>query len=201
MNAPLWPGPSTKPQPWIGPNSVLQLLPLIDEALGSAECERLMSLSGLDELPHNQGLMREAPAATLHQAVRSHHPDIAPTLTRKAGELTGDYIINNRFPIAAQRVLRRLPPWLSAPLLGRVIEKHSWTFAGSGRFRLRSRHPLILELADNPVVRGEVADKPICDWHTAVFQRLFSDIVDPNIRCIETRCCAMGDPCCRFEIS
>ncbi|GAB5414607.1 MAG: bacteriochlorophyll 4-vinyl reductase [Congregibacter sp.] len=200
MNAPLWPGPSTKPQPWIGPNSVLQLVPLLEEALGSAECQHLMDLSGLDGLPHDQGLMREAPAAKLHQAVRAHHPLIAPALTRKAGERTADYIIEHRIPIAALKVLRRLPPWLAGPLLGRIIEKHSWTFAGSGRFRLRSRLPLVFELADNPVVRGESADKPICDWHAAVFQRLFSDIIDPDMRCVETLCCAKGDPCCRFEV-
>jgi divinyl protochlorophyllide a 8-vinyl-reductase len=50
---------------------VLQLVPLLDEALGSEERERLMHLSGLDTLPGDDGLMDEAPAACLHQALRA----------------------------------------------------------------------------------------------------------------------------------
>jgi divinyl protochlorophyllide a 8-vinyl-reductase len=200
MNAPMASAPTDGVVSRIGPNSVLQLVPLLDEALGSEERQRLMLLSGLDKLPSNDGLMDEAPAACLHQAVRAHHPALAPALTRCAGERTGDYIIRHRIPVAALRVLRTLPPWLSAPLLANVIEKHAWTFAGSGTFKVRSRHPLVFELVDNPVVRGEQSDAPICHWHAAVFQRLFSDIVDANLRCKETQCCAAGASSCRFEL-
>jgi divinyl protochlorophyllide a 8-vinyl-reductase len=184
----------------IGPNSVLQLVPLLDEALGNDERDRLLRLSGIKELPSGEGLMDETPAAMLHQALRAQHPGLAPQLTRGAGERTADYIIRHRIPVAALRVLRVLPPWLAAPLLANVIEKHAWTFAGSGTFKLRSRHPLVFELIDNPVVRGEQASGPICHWHAAVFQRLFNDIVDDSLRCVETRCCAAGAEACRFEI-
>jgi divinyl protochlorophyllide a 8-vinyl-reductase len=97
--------------------------------------------------------------------------------------------------------MRYLPSWLSAPMLASVIEKHAWTFAGSGTFRVRSKHPLVFELNDNPVVRGEQAEAPICHWHAAVFQRLFTEIVDSNLQCTETECCASGASHCRFEIS
>lgn len=200
MNAPMASVPAEGVLARIGPNSVLQLVPLLDESLGQQERLRLMKLSGLEELPGDDGLMDETPAACLHQAVRAHHPALAPALTRCAGERTGDYIIRHRIPVAALRVLRALPPWLSAPLLASVIEKHAWTFAGSGTFRVRSRHPLVFELIDNPVVRGERAAGPICHWHAAVFERLFSDIVDTNLRCEETRCCAAGADSCRFEL-
>lgn len=144
--------------------------------------------------------MDEQPAAALHQRLRIEYPALAPSLTRQAGEQTGDYIVRNRIPLAALRVLRALPAWLAAPLLANVIEKHAWTFAGSGRFRVISRQPLIFELQDNPVVRGESAAAPICVWHAAVFQRLFNDIVDRDLRCEETRCCAAGAAACRFEL-
>jgi divinyl protochlorophyllide a 8-vinyl-reductase len=184
----------------IGPNSVLQLVPLLDDTFGMEERERLLRLSGIDSLPSDEGLMPEEPAAALHQALRAEHPAIAPVMTRQAGERTADYIIRHRIPIAALKVMCRLPAWLSGQLLARVIERHAWTFAGSGTFRVVSRYPLVFELRDNPVVRGETADAPICHWHTAVFERLFTQIVDENLRCVETQCCASGADSCLFEV-
>jgi divinyl protochlorophyllide a 8-vinyl-reductase len=185
----------------IGPNSVLQLVPLLDDALrrrGAGTPHAPVRAS--NDLPSDTGLMEEGPAARLHQAVRRLHPQEAAALTREAGERTGDYIICHRIPVAALRVLRVLPPWLSGPLLAGIIEKHAWTFAGSGKFRVVSRNPLIFELGNNPVVRGESAEAPICHWHAAVFERLFADIVDGDLRCVETHCCAAGDEACRFEL-
>lgn len=184
----------------IGPNSVLQLLPLLDEALGRETRDQLLQACGMERPPTDHGLMDEGPAAELHQRLRRDYPALAPTLTRQAGEMTGDYIIRNRIPPPALRVLRALPGWLSAPLLASVIEKHAWTFAGSGRFKVISKTPLIFELSNNPVVRGESSRAPICHWHAAVFQRLFNDIVDPDLHCEETRCCAAGARACRFEL-
>ncbi|MFK7830915.1 MAG: bacteriochlorophyll 4-vinyl reductase [Congregibacter sp.] len=201
QKAPMMSRVSHGPQARIGPNSVLHLVPLLDEALGNVERERLMQLSGMTELPSEFDLMAEEPAARLHQALRQQHPAIAAELTRRAGEKTGDNIIRQRIPIAAMRVMRELPAWLAGPLLASVIAKHAWSFAGSGTFRLRSRHPLVFTLKDNPVVRGEQSKDPVCDWHVAVFEYLFREIVDSDLRCVETQCCAAGADTCRFEIS
>lgn len=198
MNAPL---PSSATPARIGPNSVLQLVPLLDERLGTGPREMLLAQSGLSELPADEGLMEEGPAAALHQAVRATYPDLATDLTRRAGLRTADYIISHRIPPVVMHLLQHSPPWLSAPLLAKTIEKHAWTFAGSGEFRVASKRPLVFELYDNPVVRGEQADAPICHWHAAVFQRLFSNLVDKGMTCRETACCATGSDCCRFEIS
>ncbi len=197
MNAPL--PPSATPAR-IGPNSVLQLVPLLDERLGTGPREMLLAQSGLSELPADEGLMEEGPAAALHQAVRATYPELATDLTRRAGLRTADYIISHRIPPVVMHLLQHSPPWLSAPLLAKTIEKHAWTFAGSGQFQVASKRPLVFELYDNPVVRGEQADAPICHWHTAVFQRLFNNLVDKDIRCVETACCAAGSDCCRFEL-
>ena len=200
VNAPVAIPPPLKQAALIGPDSVLQLIPLLDRHVGREARDRLLEMSGLATLPAREGLMNEQPAAALHQAVRRHHPDEASCVMRTAGALTADHVIERRMPVAALRVLRALPPWLSGPLLANTIEKHAWTFAGSGLFRVRSRDPLILELADNPVVRGEQSEEPVCHWHAAVFQRLFNEIVDPDLRCIETHCVATGAHACRFII-
>lgn len=200
MNVPVAVPPPDDGIARIGPHSVLQLTFLIDDVLGEEERKRLMLISGMAELPQFQGMIPETPAAALHQALRAHHPDLAPALTRRAGERTAQHIIEKRFPVAALKVISSLPPWLAGPLLASVVKTHAWTFAGSGKFTVRSKHPLVLVLHDNPVVRGEYSTKPICHWHSAAFQWLFRSIVDPRLCCVETHCCANGSPSCVFEI-
>ena len=46
--------------------------------------------------------------------------------------------------------------------------------------------PMVFALADNPVVRGEVDDHPLCHWHAAVFERLFRALIAPQTRVVET---------------
>jgi bacteriochlorophyll 4-vinyl reductase len=129
--------------------------------------------------------MDEAPAARLHQALRAEMPEVAPMLAREAGWRTGDYILAHRIPKPAQRLLRLMPARLAAPILARAVKNlrgvgavpgglaHAWTFCGSGEFRLVSTWPVVFEIADNPVVRGEHSETPLCHWHAAVFERLF----------------------------
>jgi divinyl protochlorophyllide a 8-vinyl-reductase len=185
----------------IGPNSVLQLVPVLDARLGPLARQRLLASAGLEELPADDDLMPEGPAAFLHQELRRQYPAKAGELAWEAGERTADYILAHRIPTIARRVIRKMPAWLAAPILASAIEKHAWTFAGSGTFRVVSRQPLVLEIADNPVVRGEHADRPLCDWHAAVFQRLFNVLVDQHMKCVETQCCATGAESCRFMLT
>ena len=66
------------------------------------------------------GLIDEAPAARLHQALRVEMPEVAPLLAREAGWRTGGYILEHRIPQKAQRLLRLMPARLSAPMLARA---------------------------------------------------------------------------------
>jgi divinyl protochlorophyllide a 8-vinyl-reductase len=182
----------------IGPNAVLQLVPMLDRAGGVDWRAALMARAGIDVLPDGSGMIPEAPVARLHQALRRDRPDIAAALGWQAGLATGDYILAHRIPRAAQRMLKALPWRLSARLLSMAIARNAWTFAGSGQFLVIT--PLIFDLRANPLVRGEVADHPICDWHRGVFTRLFQTLVHPSLTCIETRCCAQGHAGCRFEM-
>lgn len=185
----------------IGPNAVLQLVPVLDRAAGRDLRIRLMREAGLGDLPDGSEMLDEVAVARLHQAMRTDLPAIAPGLARVAGRRTGDYILVHRIPRGARTLLRLLPARLAAPLLSRAIAAHAWTFAGSGRFRVAASHPLAFEIADNPLVRGERSDHPVCDWHAAVFERLFTRLVDPGLRCREIACCAAGAPACRFELA
>jgi divinyl protochlorophyllide a 8-vinyl-reductase len=185
----------------IGPNAVLQLLPVLEREGGAALRDRMLRAAGLKAAPSDAGMMDEAPAAAMHQALRRELPDRAAELARAAGLATGDYILAHRIPGPAQALLRRLPVPLAAWMLTRAIAQHSWTFAGSGRFEVLSTRPLAVRILDNPVVRGERAEAPICHWHVAVFERLFTELVHPGYHVRETACCATGAPACVFELT
>jgi divinyl protochlorophyllide a 8-vinyl-reductase len=182
----------------IGPNAVLQLKPVLDRAGGEALSARLCAEAGLGEVRGDQGLIDEVPVARLHALVRAQLPEPDPIL-RAAGLATGDYILANRIPGPVRTLLKWLPAPLAARLLSQAIAKHAWTFAGTGSFSVVD--PWTFELQDNPLIRGEVADRPLCVWHAGVFERLYQTLVDRRLTCRETACAAMGAPACRFELS
>lgn len=189
----------TAPQPGrIGPNAVLQLLPILDAAGGPDLPARLCAEAGLGQVRGDQGLIEEGPVARLHALVRAQLPDPDPIL-RDAGTATADYILANRIPAPVRTLLKLLPPPIAARLLSQAIAKHAWTFAGTGTFRVIG--PRILELQNNPLIRGETADRPLCVWHAGVFERLYQTLVDRRLTCRETACAAMGAPACRFELA
>ncbi len=185
----------------IGPNAILQLVPVLDDALGIEGRAELLAAAGIAELPDGTRMIDEAPVARLHQTLRARVPDLAPAVSRQAGSGTGDYILAHRIPPLAQRLLRILPARLGARVLARAIARHAWTFSGSGRFRVVSQRPLVFEIADNPVVRGERAPVPVCAWHAAVFERLYRKLIDDRYRVTEVACCAAGAEACRFELA
>jgi divinyl protochlorophyllide a 8-vinyl-reductase len=182
----------------IGPNAVLQLVPVLDRAGGTDWRAEMLAIAGITALPDGSAMIPEVPVARLHQAVRRARPDLAAELGWQAGLATGDYILTHRIPPAVKVLLKALPWRVSAWVLSRAIARNAWTFAGSGRFLVIK--PLIFELRANPLVRGEAADHPICDWHRGVFTRLFQTLVHPHLTCIEARCCAQGHAGCRFEM-
>jgi len=185
----------------IGPNAILQMLPVLDAHVGAETRRALLAEAGVIAIPDGASMIPEGPAAALHQALRRRLPREAPAIAREAGLGTADYILAHRIPRPAQRLLRLMPAALAAPILARAISRHAWTFAGSGRFEVAAARPLAFTLRDNPVVRGERAADPLCHWHVAVFERLFRTLVSPRARVTETACCAQGAPACRFEIA
>ncbi len=189
----------------IGPNAVLQHLPVLDAAIGERLRAALLHRADVAEPPADSGMLPQDQVARLHRAVRLYLPDRAPAIQRAAGLATGDYILAHRIPRRAQALIRALPAWAGARLLAKAIAKHAWTFAGSGRFRVVSHRPLTFEIANNPLAgalgaEADIEPPNVCDWHAAVFERLFSVLVWPSVRVVETDCCASGAPACRFEL-
>ncbi|WP_425091259.1 bacteriochlorophyll 4-vinyl reductase [Tropicimonas sp. S265A] len=195
----VWAPPDTTAR--IGPNAVLQLLTVLEEEGGPTLAAHILALAGIFDLPPETGMIDERPVARIHQALRRDMPNRAPRLAWAAGEATANYIIANRIPRFARLVLRALPPGPSSRMLTKAIRKNAWTFMGSGDFRVLSTRPLVFEIENNPVVRGEHAEAPICFWHMAVFETLFRRLVAPDYTARETRCCACGALACRFELT
>lgn len=184
----------------IGPNAVLQLAPAMDRIAGEGARRALFAPLGFDPLPDPTAMIDETRVAALHGALRQQHPENARKIAIAAGQGTGDYILANRIPHGAQSLLRALPARLAAPVLTRAILAHGWTFCGTGTLTAKSGPPVVFTLADNPIIRGERAPVPLCHWHVAVFERLFTRLVHPRAHAVETACFATGAPACRFEI-
>jgi len=182
----------------IGPNAVLQHLPVLDAAVGARLRGALLHRAGVAEPAPDCGMLPEAAVAPLHRAVWLFLPDQAAAIQRDAGLAVGDYLLANRIPRPARALIRALPAGLGARLLAAAIAKHAWTFAGSGRFRVAGHRPLTFEIAGNPLAQGP--SYPSCHWHAAVFERLFRRLVWPQARVIERECCAAGHAACRFEV-
>jgi len=189
-------GSSAHPAAVIGPNALLQLDPLLQAAGLAAP---VYAAAGVAGMPDGTEMIDERPVASVHRALRQLAPEAAPALSWDAGMGTGRYILAHRIPRAAQTLLRILPWRLSAGLLAKAIAANAWTFAGSGKFKVKS--PYCFELENNPLVAGETSPIPICHWHCGVFTTLYAALVHPGMRCTETACCAAGDRVCRFELT
>lgn len=183
----------------IGPNAVLQLLPVLEQVGGEALRDQTLARAGIFDVPDGSEMIPEGIAARLHKQVRADFPDMAPELSWAAGVGTAEYIMAHRIPIFAQRILFALPAPIAARLLSRAIGQHAWTFAGSGEFEASSAWDF--EISNNPVVLSESSDLPICHWHSAVFETLYRALVDRRARCTERTCCAAGSDKCRFTLT
>jgi divinyl protochlorophyllide a 8-vinyl-reductase len=186
----------------VGPNAVIQLRDVLrDFHLNGAMLFAAAGVGVWWEQPPAE-MIPEQEAARLHQAVRRHlAPEQARAVLREAGLRTADYLLLARIPRLAQIVLQILPPRLAAALLLRAIAMHAWTFAGSGVFSFTLGRTAEISIRANPFRHGEVAPAPICVWHQAVFERLFTRLVSRRVRVRETACCAVSGDECRFEVS
>lgn len=184
----------------IGPNAITQLVAVLDRVEGRGVRAAVMAEAGVGVPDPALGMIPEGEAAAVHRALRVVLPERAEGLLRLAGLATGSYILRHRIPAPVQWAIRALPAPLGARVLAGAIARHSWTFAGSGRFRITGWHPLTFEVGDNPLVAGLRADHPICHWHAAVFERLFARLVWKGCVVREVACAAAGDGLCQFEV-
>ena len=195
--------PGVRERAVVGPNAAIQLIDALRLATDPQTVARILATAGVPEwgAAPPEAMIDERLATALHRATRETlDPERARAALTEAGRRTGDYILANRIPAAARRVLKASPAWAASRLLSRAIAAHAWTFAGSGRFACSRAGGLAFEIADNPFCAGTAAAEPICVWHAAVFERLFRALVAPGATFVETECCARGDARCRFRL-
>lgn len=186
----------------IGPNAITQVAAALEAALG-APTQRLVFESA--KLEHHlsvppAAMIDEADVIRLHRALREQlGPGRARDIARDAGRRTGEYLLANRIPAPAQALLRRTPARLASRALLAGIRGHAWTFAGSGAFTAEAGRPTRLAIADSPLCRGVHSEDPVCDYYSATFERLFRELVHPDVRVAELACGAQGAEACRFE--
>lgn len=176
----------------VGPNAVIQVAAALRALRGEAAAAQVFAAAGLSQMlaAPPQSMTEERAVAALHRAVA----EMAPEAAGEAGARTADYLLANRIPAPAQRLLRALPRPLAARLLLAAIRRNAWTFAGSGAVSVAGWGRPVIAIADNPL------SVPGCPWHRGVFQRLFRALVDPGATVRVTACCAEGAAACRFEV-
>jgi divinyl protochlorophyllide a 8-vinyl-reductase len=188
----------------IGPNAVTQLIAALAESAPMRQTASLFATAGVSDWlgAPPERMVDERPVARLHQTVRGTlAADQAVALLQRAGRLTADYLLHNRIPRPAQLLLKMLPRAWAARLLVTAIAAHAWTFVGSGQFSAGVRGRMVtIEIANNPLCAGESSTLPVCVWHEAVLQRLFSLLVSRHTQVRETDCAAQQGDVCRFEV-
>lgn len=186
-------------KPTIGPNAIIQTRTALYELAGKSACRAIFGAAGLGRFADaNPDAMVEADIvnALNRQIAAKLNAKTAHAVMKRAGELTGDYILANRIPKAAQWLLKHLPRDMAQSILLKAIARNAWTFAGNARIE-QGRD--FIAIHDNPICLGKVGFSS-CVWHAAVFRRLFETLVDPAITIHETECVGWGSDVCRFEI-
>lgn len=181
----------------IGPNAILQLIEVLREEQHDRWLRDIFYRSGLSAMLLNlpTAMVEERAVADLYHALFERlQPAAARRIAGKAGVYTGLYILENRIPKLVQDFLGFLPARYAASLLLRAVQRHAWTFAGSGVTTIETGTEPALEIKANPIAM------PGCVWHVAVFETLFRQLVSSGIGVTHTACCLDGASSCRFEI-
>jgi divinyl protochlorophyllide a 8-vinyl-reductase len=196
-------GPTAEPVR-IGPNAITRMAEAMSGLHGAEVCQRVFDAAGLSFYLASppESMLDEAHVIALHQAARTHFTvDAYAEVARLAGELTGRYVLRKRIPGPVKTLLTLLPFVLSAPILAGAMQRHAWTFAGSGAFSYRRQgRGLMLRIDDSPIARDVHGVKSACAYYTGSFERLFDHVAPGRVRVEEVACSADGDEACLFEV-
>lgn len=178
----------------IGPNAITQTRSVLIDALGRMEARCLFRVAGVEVLfdtPPSTMIDERAPAALFEALFERYGTREATRFAEQAGARVADYVIANRIPAQAARLLKVLPPILGAPILFTAIERNAWTFVGSGRCVCHANRRPQIEISDNPLIMPGAA------WHRAVFERLFRRLICAGAAVRAAPCLGGAD---RFDI-
>ncbi|MCU0829994.1 MAG: bacteriochlorophyll 4-vinyl reductase [Rhizobiaceae bacterium] len=188
----------------VGPNAIIQTRAALDALCGIGARCLIFNAAGLQAWQADDPADM-VPADIINQLNSEIGRGLpmaqAQAVMREAGRRTGDYILANRIPAAAQAVLTRLPRRIALRLLLKAVTRNAWTFAGSARVTSGMKgNAGWIAIEGNPICLGR-SGFDHCHWHEAVFMRLFEALVSPHVMVRETACMGSGAPACRFEIS
>jgi divinyl protochlorophyllide a 8-vinyl-reductase len=187
----------------VGPNSITRMAEALRAFEGETVCRDVFDAAGLLRYLANPPteMVPEADVAALSRATFLHlGSERFARVSREAGRLTGDYLLANRIPAPAQKVLRWLPRPLAARILLSAVGRHAWTFSGSGKFSYSFSPRLLLKLEGAPICRQLRTDEKVCHYFAATFERLFQAIISKTARVEETECESAGAPACVFRV-
>jgi divinyl protochlorophyllide a 8-vinyl-reductase len=186
----------------IGPNSLIQTEQALAALFGDETAHEIFHRAGIDHRyadPPGTMLDEREPQRLFAVLSDALSDEDATRVFAEAGHRTGHYLLANRIPQPACRLLPHLPTAVSARLLVRAISAHAWTFAGSGRFSAEVRG------WRQPVVRLAIQENPLatpgCPWHGAVFECLFATLTATQVSVLHPRCRAKGNDCCEWTIT
>lgn len=184
----------------VGPNAILQLVEPVDQMLGQGVMAQLLDLCRVP-LPDGSAMVPEEDVGRVHHTLWQVFPDQAQALSERAGQATACYIRSHRIPIGARLALRVMPRALGEKMLVRAIEKHAWTFCGSGTLKaVRREGEVHFVIHENPLADTQARPPHPCYWHSAVFAELFSSLLGWRYHCEEVSCCGCGADLCRFVL-
>jgi divinyl protochlorophyllide a 8-vinyl-reductase len=175
----------------------------LESMLGAGAAHGVFGTAGLDRYLDTppQTMVGESEVIRLHAALRQAlAAPAAHEVTHRAGLATGDYLLSHRIPRPAQALLRILPRPLASRLLIAAVERHAWTFTGSGALRVERGSAPVLVIENCAICRAAHAASPLCGYYAATFERLFRRLVDPGATVIETDCAAVTGHDCRFQV-
>lgn len=187
----------------VGPNAITQVATALEAEAGPRATREVFAAAGiaayLDAPPTT--MVDEREVSALHAALAAGlEAERAQAVSRSAGLATGDYLLANRIPGPAQRLLRVLPARLASRLLLAAIGRNAWTFVGSGAFSAAPGAPARISVTGCPVCRELTAEQAACTYFAATFERLFRSLVHPQAEVREVACEARGETACTFEV-
>ena len=203
MVKPLMTAPETSAIHRIGPNAITRVAEALRESGPEDRVEHLYTRAGLAHYLAQppEKMVDEREVTRLHQVLRDELGiPAALEIARSAGVRTGDYLLAHRIPKGVQVLLKWLPARLASQVLLNAIQRHAWTFAGSGELRVRKAYPPHLAIAGCCICQGAEAETPLCDFYAAAIERLFQQLVHPRSQVTETQCQALGAEACTFEV-
>lgn len=103
-----------------------------------------------------------------------------------SGRRTGRYVLHHRIPAPVRLLLRPLPRSLRLQFLLEAIERHAWTFAGSGSFHFRTGRRPLVSLRHGPPAREVPSSEPLHAYYRGAFEELLRALVAPTIQLEET---------------